>query len=70
VLALSRMYSQDSGSSLAECALVVAGFLLAASVVGLVAGIFFGPVPILLEALVAKKNSIAVTYERVTSKLK
>ncbi len=67
---LSRMYSQDSGSSLGDWAPIVAGFLLASCVVGFVVAIFVGLVPILLKALAAKKNSMADRDEWVTSKLK
>ena len=72
MLLLSRMCSQDAGSGLAECTLMLAGFLLASSAVGLFIGVFFGLLPIVLKALAAKKNEsrIAVTYDGVTSRMK
>jgi hypothetical protein len=68
VLLLSRMSSQDAGSSLAEFALMLAGFLLASSVVGIFVGVLFGLTPMVLQAFDAKKNGngIDVTYDRVT----
>ncbi len=65
MLLLSRMCSEDSGSSLAEFAFVFAGFLLASSVIGLVIGAFFGLLPMVLEFLGAKKNGnrVAATYK-------
>ena len=57
----SRMCSQDAGSSLAEFALVLAGFLLASSVVGLIIGICFGFIAITLKALAAKRNGDRIT---------
>ncbi len=62
MLLLSRMCSDNSGSSLTEFAFVLAGFLLASSVVGLVVGLLFGLLPMVLEFLAANKNGNGVAH--------